>query len=153
RFILHYCLSAYHLPPFAVPLVNFTFTALFLASVTALVHYQKPLFWKTQESPDIPCLSVQESYLSVGGLTFFLALLSLAPLTTVVAFQFLAKRINPHSDVFSLACQIYDRIAAMNDWLPYPQLESQRNVVRLLAAAGLVRIAKRFGKIQVQAKQ
>jgi hypothetical protein len=152
-FLLHHLFFLSTLPAVYHTYWDCTLTIFFLASITALVFFQMPLFWRTQESPNVPYKAAAESYLYISGLTFFPAFLCIAPLLTAAAWHKRQKqRIVPDAELRS-ASRMYDYIFQVGGWLPYPLLESQRNGLDLLAVLGLVQISKRFGKIQVRVNQ
>ena len=104
-----------------------------------------------QEDPLIPLLVTEWRLDWAPGIFLPVALLCLAPHLTWLALHYFRSVCWPLPGELPRAVRAYRVLAASRGWQPYPPFLSQRRVLRLLALAGLIRISKRFGQLEVKA--
>lgn len=82
--------------------------------------------------------------------TRIVILICIAPILTCWGLVILKGVLPMDRNGLRQACAMYRHLAEWGDWKPYPRLESQRQAVILLFHLGLVRISRRFGRLEVK---
>lgn len=81
---------------------------------------------------------------------FIFSPLFLAPILTCWGLTIFRECLPINREMRNQAAVMYRHLAVQGDWISYPPLESQRQAVVLLYHLGLVRISRRFGRLQVK---
>lgn len=122
----------------------------FLSAV--LFRANRAVFFRRNRVFDAPALRGPVYWealpLSAGRLVF--GILVAAPLLTGLAVSVFRQRLSARPARLETACFVYNYLTATDSWIAYPPFESQRRAIQLLEALELVRVSRRFGRLQVK---
>jgi hypothetical protein len=141
----------YELPEWVLPM-------LFLCAVTGTGYFSTVLFFNTQYDNEFPAIVKSWIWIPVnsGWSTFPLMIFCAAPLLTCWGISIFCQCFSYNRSRILLAWTLYNYLNNLNDlnnWVPYPKFESQRQAIFLLYRLGLVRVSYRFGVLQVKRKK
>ncbi len=127
------------------------------ALLSWLFYSNRAAFFQPKSALQAPALRNPVEWewrpISLGTLAF--GLVVAAPLMTGWACSILRSccffRRAELETLVETACFLRNYLAKRDSWAPYPVFESQRRAIQLLETLGLVRVSRRFGRLQVRA--
>ncbi|MDR3198189.1 MAG: hypothetical protein LBU34_10015 [Planctomycetaceae bacterium] len=143
-------LSALTPLPFQLP--DGILAVLFLCVVTGAGWMNTPFFFIVQYDNEFPAIKKSLIWLPAnsGWMVFPLMIFCAAPLLTFWGISIFRQCFSYDRSRIMLAWTLYQYLNNWNDWVPYPQFESQRQAIFLLYQLNLVRVSYRFGVLQVK---
>ncbi|MDR0337118.1 MAG: hypothetical protein LBI18_08510 [Planctomycetaceae bacterium] len=128
---------------------------LLLCVVTGAGWFSFTLFFTGQYDNEFPAIKKSLIWFPVnpGYIMFPLMICCAAPLWTGWGISIFRQCFSYNRSRILLAWTLYCYLNDWNNWVAYPQFESQRQAIFLLYRLNLVRVSYRFGKLQVKRKK
>jgi hypothetical protein len=140
--------------PLVQELPDWLLPMLFLCGVTGIGYSNTSRFFNIQYDNDFP--AIRKSWIWIpmnsGWSTFPLMIFCAAPLLTCWGISIFCQCFSYNRSRILLAWTLYGYLNNLNDWVPYPKFESQRQAIFLLYRLNLVYVSNRFGVLQVKRK-
>ncbi|MDR2439375.1 MAG: hypothetical protein LBE12_08410 [Planctomycetaceae bacterium] len=135
-----------------LPLPDGILPVLFLCVVTGTGWLNLSFFFMVQYDNHFPAIKKSLIWLPVnpGCVVFLLMVFCAAPFLTFWGISVFRQCFSYNRSRILLAWTLYQYLNHWNDWVPYPQFESQRQAIFLLYQLNLVRVSYRFGTLQVK---
>jgi hypothetical protein len=143
------------LVPLPLQLPDGIMPVLFLCAVTGAGWLNTSLFFAVQYDNDFPAIKKSWIWLPMNsGCTMLpLMIFCAAPLLTMWGISIFRQCFSYNRSRILLAWTLYQYLNDWNNWVAYPQFESQRQAIFLLYRLNLVRVSYRFGVLQVKRRK